>query len=94
VTRPTGTTSVSSQKGVSLTPRQCRILHLLAHGLTNPQIAARVGFSTSTVRLETLKIFRALGVHDRVRAVEAAHSLGLLVIDDPTREPVCAVRTA
>lgn len=94
VTVATGTSSVSSHEGLSLTSRQCRILHLLAHGLTNPQIAARIGFSTSTVRLETLKIFRALGVHDRKRAVEAADALGLLVIDDPSREPVCAARTA
>jgi DNA-binding CsgD family transcriptional regulator len=89
-----GTTSVTSPHGVALTHRQCRILHLLAHGLTNPQIAARVGFSASTVRLETLKIYQALGVHDRQRAVEAAHALGLLTLDDDTREPTCAARPA
>jgi DNA-binding CsgD family transcriptional regulator len=95
VTVAAGTTSVASPEGVALTRRQCRILHLLARGLTNPQIAARVGFSTSTVRLETLTIFRALGVHDRKHAVEAAEALGLFVPeDDPTREPTCAVRTA
>lgn len=59
-----------------LSPRQARILSLLAEDLTMHQIASRIGFSESTVRMESLAIYRALGVHDRRHAVEAAGSLG------------------
>jgi DNA-binding CsgD family transcriptional regulator len=62
----------------ALTSRQEQILRMMAHELTNPQIASRIGFSTSTVRMESLAIYRALGVHDRQHAVIAGRALGLL----------------
>jgi DNA-binding CsgD family transcriptional regulator len=62
----------------SLSERQQRILQMMADELTNPQIASRIGFSTSTVRMESLAIYRALGVHDRQHAVIAGRTLGLL----------------
>jgi len=61
-----------------LSPRQVRILHLLAEGLTNPQIAARIGFSDSTVRQETMAIYRFLGADGRRDAVHIAGLRGLL----------------
>lgn len=61
-----------------LTERQMRILDLMAADCTNPQIAGRIGFSVSTVRMESLSIYRALGVHDRQHAVVAARALGLM----------------
>lgn len=62
----------------SLTPRQMKILKLLAQGLTNPQIAARIGYSDSTVRQETMAIYRHLGVNGRRDAVDAATVRGIL----------------
>ena len=61
-----------------LTPRQLRILHLLAEDRTNPQIAARIGFSDSTVRQETMAIYRFLGAEGRRDAVHIAGLRGLL----------------
>lgn len=61
-----------------LTSRQLRILHLLAEGMTNPQIAARIGFSDSTVRQETMAIYRFLGADGRRDAVHIAGLRGLL----------------
>ncbi len=61
-----------------LSARQVRILHLLAEGLTNPQIAARIGFSDSTVRQETMAIYRFLGADGRRDAVQIAGLRGLL----------------
>jgi len=61
-----------------LTPRQLRILHLLAEGRTNRQIAARIGFSDSTVRQETMAIYRCLGAEGRRDAVHIAGLRGLL----------------
>lgn len=66
------------QVDTELSPRQVRILHLLAEGLTNPQIAARIGFSDSTVRQETMAIYRFLGADGRREAVQIAGLRGLL----------------
>ena len=62
----------------ALTARQTTILHLLADGLTNPQIAARIGFSDSTVRQETMAIYRFLGASGRREASRIAAIRGLL----------------
>ena len=70
--------SGNGQVDAELSPRQVRILHLLAEGLTNPQIAARIGFSDSTVRQETMAIYRFLGADGRREAVHIAGLRGLL----------------
>jgi DNA-binding CsgD family transcriptional regulator len=62
----------------SLTPRQVEILRWMSEGMTNRQIAARICFSESTVRLESMAIYRILGVHSRGAAVAAARGSGLL----------------
>jgi LuxR family maltose regulon positive regulatory protein len=61
-----------------LTSRQVKILSLMSRGMTNAQIAARIGFSASTVRMESLVIYRVLGVHDRQDAVASARLLGVV----------------
>lgn len=53
----------------ALTPRQRDIARLLADGLTNKQIAARLGLSTGTVRTHIQRMFQTLGVHTRAAAV-------------------------
>lgn len=62
----------------SLTDRQLRILGLMAKGLTNSQISKRVGFSESTVRQETMAIYRYFGVGGRREAVRLAGMRGML----------------
>ena len=62
----------------SLSPRQAQILQLMSNNYTNPQIASRIGYSTSTIRMESLAIYRALGVHNRQNAVIAGRALGLV----------------
>jgi DNA-binding CsgD family transcriptional regulator len=68
----------SSPDQDSLTSRQVKILSLMSRGMTNAQIAARIGFSASTVRMESLVIYRVLGVHDRQDAVASARLLGVV----------------
>lgn len=70
--------SGNGQVEENLSSRQLRILHLLAEGLTNPQIAGRIGFSDSTVRQETMAIYRFLGANGRRDAVHIAGLRGLL----------------
>jgi DNA-binding CsgD family transcriptional regulator len=62
----------------ALTPRQQEILLGMATGMTNRQIAARICFSESTVRIESMAIYRHFGVHSRSEAVAAARASGLL----------------
>ena len=61
-----------------LTVRQTVILQAMADGLTNAQIARRINFSESTVRLESMSIYRHFGVHSRLEAVRAAQEAGVL----------------
>lgn len=61
-----------------LTERQGGILQLMAKGLTNAQIAKRIGFSESTVRQETMVIYRFFGVGGRQEAVRQAGLRGML----------------
>ena len=58
---------------VALSPRQARILTLLAEGLTQSEISESIGFSESTVRHECMRIYRLLGVGSRREAIRAAH---------------------
>jgi DNA-binding CsgD family transcriptional regulator len=61
-----------------LSDRQLRILGLMAKGLTNSQISKRVGFSESTVRQETMAIYRFFGVGGHREAVRLAGMRGML----------------
>lgn len=61
-----------------LTTRQVRILHLMADGLTNAEIAKIVLLSESTVRQETIRIFRILKCHTRSEAIVKARASGII----------------
>jgi ATP/maltotriose-dependent transcriptional regulator MalT len=61
-----------------LTARECEILHLMAAGLTNPQIAAQLVIGAGTVKTHTLNIYRKLEVANRTQAIVRAQALGFL----------------
>jgi LuxR family maltose regulon positive regulatory protein len=61
-----------------LSPQEQRVLHLLATGLSNPEIARELVVSVNTIRTQVQSIYRKLGVSNRVAASEAARSLQLL----------------
>lgn len=61
-----------------LTTRQLRIIELMADGLTNATIAKQVLLSESTVRQETIRIYRILNCHTRTEAIVKARALGLI----------------
>ena len=63
--------------GKPLTERQRLILQLICEGKTNPLIAYTLGYSESTVRQESMKIYRKLGVANRTAAAELIKSRGL-----------------
>lgn len=61
-----------------LTARECEILGLMAAGMTNPQIAARLVIGAGTVKTHTLNIYRKLEVANRTQAIRRAQEQGLL----------------
>jgi DNA-binding CsgD family transcriptional regulator len=62
----------------ALTARQMKILTAMVEAKTNHEIAEELGFSISTVRQETMKIYKALGVIDRRAAAQKAMELNLV----------------
>ena len=64
--------------GAQLTGRQLSILRGMVDGKTNHKLAAELGFSVSTVRHETMRIYQVLGVSDRKEAADKARVLGIV----------------
>jgi DNA-binding NarL/FixJ family response regulator len=71
---------VAGQTGASLTNREREILALLADGLGNKQIAARLGISTNTVKTHLELLFEKIGVSSRAEAVATGVRRGLLLL--------------
>jgi len=61
-----------------LTDRQYEILLYMAKGKTNMEIAEILILSESSIKQESVKIFRALGVANRQDAVKKARGSGLI----------------
>lgn len=60
-----------------LTPRECDVLELIAQGLDNAQIAARLAVSEKTVRNNITHIFDKIQVENRSQAIVRAREAGL-----------------
>ena len=58
--------TVLSQQRVTLTPRQGQIVSMVAQGLRNKEIAFSLGISEGTVKVYLHKLFRKLGISDRL----------------------------
>jgi len=61
-----------------LSERELEVLQLVAEGLTNREIAARLFLSPNTVKAHTRNLYGKLGVHSRTHAVARARALGIL----------------
>jgi two-component system, NarL family, nitrate/nitrite response regulator NarL len=64
----------------NLTPREHEVLELVAEGLSNKLIAARLGISEHTAKFHVTAIMTKLGVQTRTEAVVRAARLGLLTL--------------
>jgi DNA-binding CsgD family transcriptional regulator len=64
----------------ALTPRELEIIALLAEGLPNKGIAARLGISDQTVKFHVASIYGKLGASNRTDAVRRALRRGILTL--------------
>jgi ATP/maltotriose-dependent transcriptional regulator MalT len=64
----------------SLTAREHDVLMLVADGLPNREIAARLAISDHTVKFHLASIFGKLGVSSRTEAVQRGLRLGVIDI--------------
>lgn len=69
---------ITQVSDAELTSRQIEIIKQIASGNTNAQIAANLILSESSIRQETVRIYRALGVGARSEAARKALNLGII----------------
>jgi DNA-binding NarL/FixJ family response regulator len=75
---PASATDAPAAPPVALTPRERRILELVAQGLSNRDMAESLSISRLTVECHTKNIYRKLAVNSRTEAVYQARRQGLL----------------
>jgi two-component system, NarL family, nitrate/nitrite response regulator NarL len=63
-----------------LTPRELEVLGLLAEGLSNKRIAARLGISEHTAKFHVNAILGKLGAQSRAEAIVQGARLGLVAL--------------
>lgn len=63
-----------------LTPREREVLELLAHGLSNRQIAERLGISEHTAKFHVAAVSGKLGAASRTEAVSRGVRCGLITL--------------
>ena len=61
-----------------LTPREREVVSLIAHGLSNDQIAGRLYVSPSTAKTHATRAMMKLGARDRAQLVVFAYEAGLV----------------
>jgi amino acid adenylation domain-containing protein len=59
---------VSQRELRTLTPREAEVLHLIAHGLANSQVAKELDVTIHAVKFHLASIYRKLGVMNRTEA--------------------------
>jgi DNA-binding NarL/FixJ family response regulator len=71
---------VESEFSEEITPRETEVLRMLAEGLVNKDIAARLGISEHTVKFHISSILDKLGASTRTEAVTLGIRRGLIAI--------------
>jgi DNA-binding NarL/FixJ family response regulator len=75
---PEVSSAVTSELPDGLTPREAEVLALIATGLSNTEIAARLFVSEATVKSHVNHMLPKIGARDRAQAVGYAYRHGLV----------------
>ena len=78
------TASLQGERSRGLTPRELEVLQLICDGLSNRDIADRLGVSANTVAVHRANVMNTLGVHKTAELVVYAIRHGLVT---PLRDP-------
>lgn len=70
----------ATEPGAGLTPRERQVIALLAEGLSNKAIAARIGTSERTAKFHVESILAKLGAETRSEAIVLAARRGLVAL--------------
>ena len=73
-------TRAASEPGAGLTPRETEVLALLAEGLSNKGIAARIGIAERTAKFHVESILAKLGAETRSEAIVLAARRGMVAL--------------
>jgi NarL family two-component system response regulator LiaR len=74
-----GTSAVRiSPADLGISPRESEVLHLIAAGHSNQEIADRLFLSLNTIKKHTSTLFRKLEAERRTQAIEKARRFGLI----------------
>jgi LuxR family maltose regulon positive regulatory protein len=76
--RPIASVYGSSALAEPLSPRELEVLRLIATGLSNQEICARLFLALDTVKGHNRRIFEKLQVQRRTEAIARARELGLI----------------
>ncbi len=75
---------VERMRRAQLSPRELEVFKLMAHGLSNNDIAVKLGISERTVRVHITHLLVKLGCNDKSQAVFEAFQRGILHVGDAT----------
>jgi ATP/maltotriose-dependent transcriptional regulator MalT len=82
---PRGPNETTRANPAGLTAKETEILALLAHGVSNAQLARRLHRSTKTIDHHVSAILDKLGVGSRTEAVAAAFALGVIPVGENSK---------
>lgn len=67
-----------AQQQLGLSERELEVLHQLAAGLSNKEIAAQLQVSPNTIKTHVARVFEKLGARRRTEAINRARELGIV----------------
>lgn len=78
-----GQSTAAQRELASLTPRELEVFRLLARGLSNAELAARLHLGETTVKTHVARILAKLNLRDRAQAIITAYETGVITPGAP-----------